>query len=131
MGMRICPIDNFQLVLFTSTTYQNSKYFVCPRCFNDSPFPEISSNLSCNLCPKIECEYSVPHNKLTNCKKCQKGVLILDQNPGVRPSLSCNYCTKHVIIGDDINTIHRSKKQCETCKTNLLKVNTIFMTKLK
>lgn len=59
---------------------------------------------------------------MKTCPKCNKGLLILDQNPGVKPTLSCNYCTHHMIIGDQITLATRMKKKCSTCNAHHFKL---------
>jgi hypothetical protein len=125
-GERQCPLDNFQIILFHSHSAQLATYYICPKCYNDSPFPNIAANLSCNLCTYESCQYSVPNNCVKTCPKCNKGLLLLDQNPSIKPSLSCNYCTNHIIIGENVSKTERQKAKCQTCQAHLFKVRVLL-----
>jgi len=121
VGERFCPLDGYQVLLYTSAATQAAKYFICPKCYNDSPFPDISNHISCNLCPEAKCQYSVPNNELKECDKCSNGTLIIDQHNNTKVTISCNYCTNHYLVVENITTAQRSKESCENCEAYLFK----------
>jgi len=124
-GDRKCPLDNFGLLLYVAVGVQNQRYFVCPHCYNNSPFPEVSSNLSCNLCIQEDCPYSVPNNELKDCDTCKEGALVIDQQAGAKVTATCNACTCEVLISDNAVSVVRDKKECGTCGSYLFKAITL------
>ena len=121
-GDRKCPLDNFGLLIYAIQGTQNARYFVCPHCYNNSPFPEISTNLSCNLCIQEDCQYSVPNNELRDCEMCKEGAYIIDLQAGTKATATCNACGSEVLIADNVVSVVRDKKECESCDSYLFKV---------
>lgn len=79
-----CPIDNFELVLF-STGSKGKGYPICPACYNEPPFPNIESGMGCDNCPHETCIHSKTNNWVANCtvENCS-GQLILDATSAPR-----------------------------------------------
>jgi DNA topoisomerase-3 len=73
-----CPIDDFELILFSKGTKEKG-FPVCPHCYNQPPFEGIESEMSCNLCPKDDCPHSMKFNWVSLCPAdgCT-GSLVLD-----------------------------------------------------
>ncbi len=51
IGEKYCPLDKYQVIFFTSSISPNVSFFVCPKCYTDSPLIE-GEITSCSLCPK-------------------------------------------------------------------------------
>lgn len=120
-GDRCCPIDGFQLLVFTSFN-QITSYLICPCCSNRSPHPEISARLTCNLCPEAECPYSSVNSELQDCNKCHQGKMILDQQVEDRLTASCNYCSHKILIAQNILSFQRATGNCPKCSSYLFAV---------
>ena len=118
---QFCPLDNFQLVLFTAENKVTS-YTLCPQCSNRSPFPEITTRLTCNVCPEAECAYSSVNNEFASCNACNAGLLIINRQVDNRLTASCNNCKNKIVIAEDIGQFQRSSNRCEQCSTYLFEV---------
>ena len=121
-GDRKCPLDNFGILIYSAIGVQSARYYVCPHCYNNSPFPEISDKLTCNLCIQADCQYSVPNNEIKDCEMCKDGVLVLDQQAGTKATATCNSCACEITIAENVAHVVRDKKECENCESYLFKV---------
>lgn len=121
-GDRKCPLDNFGLLLYIIPGVQNARYFVCPHCYNNSPFPDISTTLTCNLCIQADCPYSVPHQEIKDCDICKEGQIVIDQQAGPKATATCNGCMAEILIADNTSSVVRSNKECDSCGAYLFKV---------
>lgn len=95
-----CPLDNFELVLFSlgnSADHQGMSTPVCPQCYNNPPFEGYKGNMSCNQCLNQACQFSMMKNAICECpekigeEKC-KGHLVLDNDSRPNWKLNCNSC---------------------------------------
>lgn len=84
-----CPLDGFELVLFTSGS-KGKGYPICPCCYNVPPFDGFAAGMSCNLCPDPTCSQSLTRNAITECpeENCE-GTLVLDATSSPRFKVSC------------------------------------------
>jgi DNA topoisomerase-3 len=137
-----CPLDSFQLVLFSlgnSANHGGKSYPVCPYCFNHPPFPEIESlpagGMGCNLCLSEACPLSAKALGVCPCLSSYedgavgggcRGNLILDINSKPNWKLSCNRCD-FILQFSKVTPIHNISiadgRQCADCAdSNLLKI---------
>lgn len=72
-----CPLDNFELVIYSQGS-KSKGYSVCPYCYNHPPYEKYEFGMSCNLCLKEDCAFSLKANFIANCDLCQEGKLVLD-----------------------------------------------------
>lgn len=121
-GDRKCPLDNYGLVIYAATGTQAARYYLCPYCYNNSPFPDISATLSCNLCIQEDCPYSVPHHEIKDCEICKEGQLIIDILAGNKATATCNLCSSEILIAENAASVVRSDKECNSCGAYLFKV---------
>jgi len=120
-GDHFCPLDGFQLLLFTSYNKITS-FLICPMCSNKSPYPDVSSRLTCNLCPQQDCPYSSVNNDIGTCK-CNKGLLVLDQMIESNLTASCNSCPNKLLLVENVHQFQRSESKCEQCSAYIFTVN--------
>lgn len=120
-GDRKCPLDNFGLIIFSVLNHP-ARYYICPHCYNNSPFPDISTTLTCNLCVQEDCPYSVVQNEIKDCEVCKEGSFIIDQQAGAKATATCNCCSAEITIADNVDKVVRDKKECDSCGAYLFKV---------
>lgn len=120
-GEHFCPLDNFQLLLFTSHNKVTS-YTICPMCSNHAQYDQVPGKITCNLCPQADCVYSAVNNQIKECDSCKKGALVIDQMIGNTLTASCNYCTHKLTLAENVSQFMRSSEQCLTCKAYKLTV---------
>jgi len=134
-----CPLDNFELVLFSlgnSAEAQGKSYPLCPYCFNHPPsFDEkadndksnddayVISHMGCNSCAHPSCKHSAALNAMCECpgiaadtgKQCS-GQLVLDINSKPNWKLGCNKCNTLLRFHANIhNIIPQPRQNCEEC----------------
>lgn len=129
-GDRKCPLDGFGLLIYQIIGAKAARYYVCPHCYNNSPFPEISTHLTCNLCIQADCQYSVANNEIRDCDNCEDGVLVLDQQASAKATATCNSCGIEIKIADNVAAVVRDKKECEKCGSYLFKVFLLASSKI-
>lgn len=87
-----CPLDEFQLLAFSSGTKGRS-YPLCPYCYNNAPFKDMPKNSGCNSCTHPTCPNSMMLLGVSACSECQFGVLVLDCTSAPKKwKLACNSC---------------------------------------
>ncbi|KAK9679112.1 hypothetical protein K7432_016409, partial [Basidiobolus ranarum] len=118
-----CPIDNFELVLFT-TGSKGKGYPVCPNCFNNPPFENILPGMGCNHCPHPTCPHSLTVNAIISCPDeiCQ-GVMVLDGTSAPRWKLGCNTCNLVTNFHDSVHQVTLSDNICEDCMAKLITIS--------
>ena len=121
-----CPLDNFELVLF-STGSKGKGSPVCPQCYSNPPYPGFESGMNCANCPNQSCEHSLVRNWVSNCpeEKCS-GKLVLDATSAPRWKLCCNKCDLVTSFNDSVHQVDlpsevvegvRQFKSCDDCKS--------------
>lgn len=87
----VCPIDGFELVLF-SLGSDATAYPLCPYCYQNPPFEGIKTGMGCNACPHPTCTFALPQQGVCPCQECESGTLVLDSSAPPRWKLCCNRC---------------------------------------
>ncbi|KAJ3219587.1 DNA topoisomerase 3-beta-1 [Clydaea vesicula] len=120
-----CPLDAFELVLFT-TGSKGKGYSICPKCYNHPPFENIPIGMSCNNCPEVSCKFSLPNNSIINCpqENCT-GVLVLDFTSAPRYKLNCNACNLVSNFKDTVNEVFLKENICEKCFSKQIEISFI------
>jgi len=117
-----CPLDNFELVLFSVGPGQKS-YPVCPYCYNNPSLDGAQKGWGCNQCPHPTCINSVVHNGILDCPECEEGTMVLDPASGPKWKADCNLCAYILKLPQNVYKITPSGDHCETCGATLLAVN--------
>eukprot|EP00743_Colponemidia_sp_Colp-15_P005401 GILK01005805.1.p1 GENE.GILK01005805.1~~GILK01005805.1.p1 ORF type:complete len:853 (+),score=115.47 GILK01005805.1:50-2608(+) len=115
-----CPLDDFELVLF-STGSNGKSYSLCPYCYNFPPFEGVTK-MGCNECTHPTCKHSLTKNGVTPCVECS-GTLVLDASSGPKWKLDCNKCNFQVKLVENAHKISTTDQYCEDCASMLLKVD--------
>ena len=106
-----CPLDDFELLVFSSPTkVRDSRapdshdfmpcsliqsYLVCPYCYNQPPFKGVAKGMGCNQCPHQSCPHAMPQGRVDQCSECERGTLVLEPyiktgGPAPKWKISCN-----------------------------------------
>ncbi|XP_064393121.1 DNA topoisomerase 3-beta-1-like [Halichondria panicea] len=123
-----CPLDEFELLLFTSVNGRKS-YLVCPYCYNEPPFKAVSGGMSCSVCPHESCPHAKPQHRVERCSECENGVLVLEPHwqTGGTPKwkISCNSskCKEVYVCFAGSTDVSSSPEVCPHCDSNLLSVD--------
>lgn len=118
-----CPLDNFELLAFSSGLKGRS-YPFCPYCYANPPFKGMPHNSGCNSCTHPTCAYSMNMLGVCACDECDRGVLVLDSTSAPKKwKLCCNQCDVIVNIFNKASkvTVHENK-QCDECQAQLVTV---------
>lgn len=62
-----CPLDDFELVLFSlgnSVGYQGMSTPLCPQCYNNPPFEDYKGTMTCIQCRNTSCVHSMVNNAI-------------------------------------------------------------------
>jgi DNA topoisomerase III len=87
-----CPLDDFELLAWTNGAKGRS-YPLCPYCYNNPPFRDMSKNAACNVCTHPSCQHSLTSLGVSGCIECDKGILVLDCTSSPKSwKLVCNVC---------------------------------------
>jgi DNA topoisomerase-3 len=137
-----CPLDNFELVIFSLAGPDGKSYPLCPYCYNHPPFEgaEVifggvgsgkdggkgtgkgSRGMPCSICPHPTCRHSMIQQGVCSCPECD-GTLVLDPISAPKWRLDCNKCNCLVYLPHNAHRISVSKDHCDDCGSALLEVN--------
>jgi DNA topoisomerase-3 len=84
-----CPLDDFELVLWSTGTKGKSMP-VCPYCYNHPPFRGTKKGMTCGECSHPTCPHALNQNKVCACLECDDGFLLLDATSGPKWKMACN-----------------------------------------
>lgn len=135
-----CPLDNFELVLFSLAGPDGKSYPLCPYCYNNPPFEGAEKlfggvgfskepgkhvgkgGMPCTLCPHPTCRNSMIQQGVCACPECD-GTLVLDPVSAPKWRLDCNKCSNLVYLPHNAHKIAVCQERCEECGSALLEVN--------
>ncbi|XP_078467958.1 DNA topoisomerase 3-beta-1 isoform X1 [Lampetra planeri] len=138
-----CPLDEFELVLWTSGP-RGKSYPLCPYCYSRPPFPDMKKGMGCNECTHPTCAHSLLALGVGQCVECEGGVLVFDPLSAPRWRMVCNRCSVlvHFFAGalrvkvvaasssgtqarldpPDVEDCARAAWACESCEAALVEV---------
>uniref|UniRef100_A0A6Q2XS23 DNA topoisomerase n=1 Tax=Esox lucius TaxID=8010 RepID=A0A6Q2XS23_ESOLU len=117
-----CPLDEFELVLWTSGS-RGKSYPLCPYCFSNPPFRDMKKGMGCNECTHPSCQHSLNSLGIAQCVECEAGVLVLDPNSGPKWKMACNKCNVMVHFFEQAHRVQVALESCETCEASLVAVD--------
>ncbi|PAA58106.1 hypothetical protein BOX15_Mlig004061g1, partial [Macrostomum lignano] len=116
-----CPLDDFELVLWTQGT--NSKSFpLCPYCYANPPFEDMKKGSGCNQCSHPTCPQSVQSNGIDGCAACQSGVLVVDSTAPPKFKVLCNQCDVGLKVDNCVTKLAVLPDQCSRCNANRVRL---------
>ncbi|XP_038943991.1 DNA topoisomerase 3-beta-1 isoform X2 [Rattus norvegicus] len=117
-----CPLDDFELVLWSSGS-RGKSYPLCPYCYNHPPFRDMKKGMGCNECTHPTCQHSLSMLGIGQCVECENGVLVLDPTSGPKWKVACNTCSVVAHCFDNAHRVRVSADTCNTCEAALLDVD--------
>lgn len=135
----ICPLDGFELLLFSMVGPDAKSFPLCPFCYNNPPFEGIDklfgalklddtgkvgkgAGMPCFLCPHPACKQSMITQGVCACPECS-GTLILDPVSAPKWRLYCNICNCIVLLPHAAHRITTTDKKCPTCESTIIEVD--------
>uniref|UniRef100_A0A672HPB4 DNA topoisomerase n=1 Tax=Salarias fasciatus TaxID=181472 RepID=A0A672HPB4_SALFA len=107
-----CPLDEFELVLWTSGS-RGKSYPLCPYCFR----------MGCNECTHPSCQHSLNSLGIGQCVECDSGVLVLDTTSGPKWKMACNKCNVVVHFFEHAHKVQVRTSYCDACDASLVAVD--------
>ncbi|KAM6954134.1 DNA topoisomerase 3-beta-1 [Aplochiton taeniatus] len=117
-----CPLDEFELVLWTSGS-RGKSYPLCPYCFSNTPFRDMKKGMGCNECTHPSCQHSLNSQGIGQCVECEGGVLVLDLGSGPKWRMACNKCNVLVHFFEHAHRVQVSLESCDLCEASLVAVD--------
>nr|CDS23493.1 DNA topoisomerase 3 beta 1 [Echinococcus granulosus] len=124
-----CPLDDFELVLWTQGAKGKSMVF-CPYCYINPPFPGQRRNTGCANCLHPTCTFSLAVNGVDACTECSQGTLVLDDAHAPKFRLCCNQCDAIILFSEAVKSASVRQATCEECTARHLSLQ-IDTSKLK
>jgi len=129
---RSCPLDGFELLLFSTSSHGNVhgfSYSLCPYCYNHPPFiddPNVPSfGMGCNQCMHPSCRFALPTQAITRCPESEGcgGYLTIDPTGGPNWQLGCNRCNVIITFAKSAYKVVVQDSRCQRCQARLLEIN--------
>ncbi|KAI1901120.1 hypothetical protein AGOR_G00056930 [Albula goreensis] len=117
-----CPLDEFELVLWTSGA-RGKSYPLCPYCFSNPPFRDMKKGIGCNECTHPTCQHSLNALGIGQCVECESGVLVFDPTSGPKWKMACNKCNVVVHFFEQAHKVAVAVDSCESCEASLVAVD--------
>ncbi|KAL8143853.1 hypothetical protein V2J09_016885 [Rumex salicifolius] len=133
-----CPLDNFELLLFSVPGPEGKSFPLCPYCFNNPPFEGVDAlfgasktntgklgkgaGMPCFLCPHPTCKHSLISQGVCACPECS-GTLVLDPVSAPKWRLFCNTCNCLVFLPQGAHRISTTKDVCGECDSTIIEVD--------
>ncbi|XP_021112784.1 DNA topoisomerase 3-beta-1 isoform X3 [Heterocephalus glaber] len=117
-----CPLDDFELVLWSSGS-RGKSYPLCPYCYNHPPFRDMKKGMGCNECTHPTCQHSLSMLGIGQCIECESGILVLDPTSGPKWKVACNKCNVVAHCFENAHRVRVSADTCNTCEAALLDVD--------
>ncbi|TRY93577.1 hypothetical protein DNTS_005181 [Danionella cerebrum] len=117
-----CPLDEFELVLWTSGS-RGKSYPLCPYCFSNPPFRDMKKGMGCNECTHPTCQHSLNSLGIGQCVECETGVLVFDPSLAPKWRMACNKCNVVVHFFDQAQKVQVSQDSCDSCDASLVVVD--------
>lgn len=117
-----CPLDEFELVLWTSGA-RGKSYPLCPYCYSNTPFRDMKKGMGCNECTHPSCQHSLNSLGIGQCVECDTGVLVLDPTSGPKWRMACNKCNVVVHFFEHAHRVQVALESCDACDASLVAVD--------
>uniref|UniRef100_A0A8C5ADQ4 DNA topoisomerase n=1 Tax=Gadus morhua TaxID=8049 RepID=A0A8C5ADQ4_GADMO len=117
-----CPLDDFELVLWTSGA-RGKSYPLCPYCSSNPPFRDMKKGVGCNQCTHPSCQHSLVSLGIGQCVECEGGVLVLDPTSAPKWRMACNSCNVLVHFFEHAHRVQVAPESCDACEASLVAVD--------
>jgi DNA topoisomerase III len=135
---RKCPLDGFELVLYSTGGVNGIMYPLCPMCYNHPPFSSSSlapdsdnkNNkkmlvMACNNCPNPACKFSLVANGVAPCNEHETcgGTLVFESSTRPVWRLACNSCNFILHFAEKAHKVRvLNDRRCGECSAKLLEI---------
>ncbi|XP_052821520.1 DNA topoisomerase 3-beta-1 isoform X2 [Octopus bimaculoides] len=117
-----CPLDDYELVLWTTGT-KGKSYPLCPYCYNNPPFKDMRKGSGCNECTHPTCQHAFSQNGVSECLECSQGILVLDQSSAPKWRMACNKCSLVINLLEGAHKVTLKDDDCEECGASIINVD--------
>ncbi|KAI4310696.1 hypothetical protein MLD38_035652 [Melastoma candidum] len=125
-----CPLDGFELVVFSMPGPEGKSFPLCPYCYNSPPFEGVSvlpskggaAGMPCSSCPHPTCRHSLISQGVCACPECD-GTLMLDPLSSPNWKLFCNSCSCLVMLPQGAHRILTTDDRCPDCDSMIMEVD--------
>ena len=124
---KTCPLDNFQLILYTLSGADGKRTIICPYCYNNPPFEnaikigdKANGGMPCETCQHPTCQHSPARRGLADCPACGNGTLVLDPVSAPNWRIDCPLCDFLLYLPKDLHKVKVSEEKCSNCGASLL-----------
>eukprot|EP00884_Botryococcus_braunii_P010708 jgi/Botrbrau1/19639/Bobra.0003s0009.1 len=123
-----CPLDGYQLVLYSLAGPDGKTMPLCPFCYNNplegagkwGAMGAVKGGMPCTLCPNLGCRHSPGRLGVCVCPECEEGTLVLNPISGPKWRVDCSRCSLVVYLPPNLHSAKVSREICEECEANLL-----------
>jgi DNA topoisomerase-3 len=112
---KTCPLDGFELVLFSAGGAAGKTFPLCPYCFTTPPFDGFARGMGCDSCPHPTCKNSMVRLRVTGCPECADGALCFDPTSGPKWKMCCNTCNYLVHFVEHAHKVRLLDDTCAEC----------------
>ncbi|KAF6259333.1 DNA topoisomerase [Scenedesmus sp. NREL 46B-D3] len=113
-----CPLDGFELVLFSLSGSDGKTYPLCPLCYNYPPFEGVVKaeqgstklGMPCTSCLHPTCKNSPAQQGVLACPECAVGLLVLDPVSAPRWRLDCSRCSFLIYLPKELHAAKVAKE---------------------
>ncbi|GAV58963.1 Topoisom_bac domain-containing protein, partial [Cephalotus follicularis] len=134
-----CPLDNFELLIFSMHGPEGKSFSLCPYCYNNHPIEGIDTfgsasktgsslklgkgaGMPCFLCLHPTCRHSLIAQGVCACPECS-GTLVLDPVSAPKWRLYCNKCECLVLLPQGAHRIATTRERCPECDSTIIQVD--------
>lgn len=134
-----CPLDSFELLIFSMPGPEGKSFPLCPYCYNSPPFegidtlfgagrmgnsnnPGKGAGMPCFLCPHPTCRHSLITQGVCACPECN-GTLVLDPISAPNWRLFCNMCNCLVLLPQGAHRVSTTPDRCPDCDSMIIEVD--------
>ena len=127
-----CPLDGYQLVLFSLGGADGKTYPLCPYCYNNPPFEDAhllgdkaSGGMPCTTCTHPTCRHSPARQGVLSCPEGScGGTLVLDPVSAPNWRLDCSRCNVLIYLPKNLHMVKVcASEACDDCGSALLDLN--------
>ncbi|GBF93668.1 DNA topoisomerase [Raphidocelis subcapitata] len=127
----VCPLDGFELLLFSLAGADGKHYPLCPLCYSAPPFEpaapaggegggggSLRAGMPCTTCLHPTCKHAPSRQGVMPCAECGVGTLVLD------PVSGPNRCSFLVYLPKDVHEAKVARDgACEECGSRLVSLD--------
>ncbi|KAI8468313.1 MAG: DNA topoisomerase [Monoraphidium minutum] len=118
-----CPLDGFELLLFSLAGTDGKTYPLCPLCYSYPPFEgavkvggegaSMKPGMPCTTCLHPTCKHAPSRQGVMQCPECQAGMLVLDPVSGPKWRLDCSRCSFLLYLPKELHAAKVARDSCE------------------